>query len=469
MEKIEQRKKYRLKRHIMIIVLCTACIVIGFGIGLKVGIPTTNEILGNNLTVNQIIEILDENWVDTSDSDSSVEERMINGLVDGLEDPYTSYMTLDQADAFMSSINGDFVGIGISFIAIEDGALVIDVFKDTPAYNAGIEKGDIIISADDTSLNNKTADEIKEKVVGKENSAIQLTFLRNDKQMDVNVIRKSVETDVSYEIKEKYGYLKITTFGENSPKHVETALKEFKKNNIEKIVIDLRGNTGGRLDSVEGILNLFIPNNQLMFKMQLKSGEFIEYKSNNSGEYTFDTGYILMNGESASSSEVMIGALTEILNYKTIGTASYGKGIAQTTVTLSDGNALKYTYAKWLTPSGICIQGEGFKPNYEVKEESISDYVYREFEGELKYDSVSPDVSFMQIMLKRLGYDVDRTDGYFSKKSSDALKAYQKDKGLEMNGIYTYNIAKKLYVFTAVDILKNGEDVVINKVKELVK
>lgn len=469
MEKFEYRRRYRLKRNIIVVVISIAFLFIGFSLGVFLVNNTNDGFIGKNLVMTQISEILKENWVDTTSSKISTEDRMINGMVNGLNDPYTSYMTLDQVNTFMDSINGDFVGIGISFVAVDDGALVIKAFKDTPAYNSGVLKGDILTSADGISLKNMSSDDIKAKVVGKENTTVKLGIIRDGKNLEINVVRKAVETDVSYEIREGYGYLNITTFGENSPKHVEDALKEFKKNNINQIVIDLRDNSGGRLDSVQGILNLFIPNNQLMFKMQLKSGESIDYKSDNDGVYSFNHGYILMNNGSASSSEVMIGALTELLNYKTIGTNSYGKGIAQTTVSLSNGNALKYTYAKWLTPKGICIQGEGFKPNYEVKEESINDYAYREFEGELKYDQVSVDIVFMQNMLKRLGYDVDRNDGYFSLKTKEALMSYQRDAGLEVNGTYDYHLAKKLYVSTVVEVLKNSEDQCINKVNEFIK
>jgi carboxyl-terminal processing protease len=176
-----------------------------------------------------------------------------------------------------------------------------------------------------------------------------------------------------------------------------------------------------------------------------------------------------MDGESASCSEVLIGGLTEILGYKTIGTKSFGKGIAQTQQTLSNGSILKYTNSKWLTPNGVSIQGNGFEPDYEVKEESISDYTYSKFDTTYKYDSVSDNVKLMQKMLKKLGYDVDREDGYFSKTTQSALKQYQKSIGVTQDGVYTFSLAKKLYASVAVEVLQNTEDKGLLKALELIK
>lgn len=468
MNKVGKKRKIIVKR-IITFFICILLFVLGVIIGIVYTNSTSLSLLEGNRTLNQIVQILEDYWVDPSSSSEAIEDRLMNGLVEGLDDPYTSYMTIDQTNAFMDSIDGHFVGVGISFTPIDQGALILSVFKDAPSYEAGLEKGDIIVKVDDQSIAGLSSDEIKEKVVGKENTKVKLSILREKDTFDVMVNRRAVESDVSYEIKEHYGYLALTTFGDTTPTRVEEALKDFKNHNVKKIVIDLRDNSGGRLDSVQGILNLFIPNNQVMFKMQQKSGEITEFKAKNDQIYQFDEGYILMNEGSASSSEVMIGALSELLHYKTIGTTSYGKGIAQTTVTLANGNSLKYTYARWLTPSGLCIHDTGFTPDIEVKEESISDYSYREFDNKIEYDSVSVDVIYMQKMLKRLGYNVDRNDGYFSLKTKEALMNYQKDYQLECDGIYTYSLAKQLYVSTVVDILKTNEDKCLNKINEIIK
>lgn len=467
MDNLGHKKKYKLKGKVITTILCVVCLGIGIVVGTK--IPNHNNEENKNTLISQIVEFLDKNWVDTTDSKEDMQTRMIKGLVNNLGDPYTNYMSMEQTDDFIDSINGDFVGVGVSFIAVDDGGMVLKVFKDTPASLAGIKAGDILYQADGKSLAGKNSTEIKKLVVGEAGSTVKLSVLRGNEKLTFNIVRKAVETDVEYEVKNGYGYLYITTFGDSTASHVESVLKEFESKNIKKIVIDLRDNSGGFLNAVQGILNLFIPNNQVMFKMQDNTNEIVEYKADNEKIYSFDQGYILMNNGSASCSEVMIGALTEILNYKAVGEKSFGKGIAQSQITLSNGSTLKYTNARWLTPSGKCIQGEGFTPDYKVEEDNISNYVYRQFDKKYQYDSVSEDIALMQKMLKKLGYNVDRVDGYFSKKSEEALKKFQTSIHVKSDGIYTVSIAKKLYGAVAVEIYQKSEDKVLNKAIELMK
>lgn len=467
MESFGQKKKYKLKGKVITVILCVVCLTVGIVVGTK--IPSRNDKEDKSTFISQIVEFLDKNWVDTTDSKEDMQTRMITGLIDNLGDPYTNYMTMEQVDSFIDAINGDFVGVGVSFIAVDDGGMVLKVFKDTPASLAGIKAGDILYQADGKSLAGKNADEIKKLVVGEAGSSVKLSVLRGSEKLTFNIVRKAVETDVEYEIKKDYGYLNITTFGDSTASHVESVLKEFENRNIKKIVIDLRDNSGGYLNAVEGILNLFIPNNQVMFKMQDNTKEILEYKADNEKIYSFDQGYILMNSGSASSSEVMIGALTEILNYKTIGEKSFGKGIAQSQVTLSNGSTLKYTNARWLTPSGKCIQGVGFTPDYKVEEDNITNYTYRQFDKKYQYDSVSVDVALMQKMLKKLGYHIDRVDGFFSKKSEEALKKFQSSIHVKSDGVYTISTSKRLYGAVALEIYQKSEDKVLDKSIELMK
>lgn len=469
MEKVERKKKYRLKGKVITVILCVLCLGIGLGVGVRISRPTTNVDVETNDLVNEIINILDDKWVDVTDSEENMQDRMVDGLVNNLGDAYTNYMSIDELNDFVSSINGSFVGIGVSFIAIDDGGLVLDVYKDTPAYNAGIKAGDVLIESNGASLTGLNSTEIKEKVVGEENSQVRIKVLRDNKELIFNMVRKSVEIDVEYEVYDSFGYLNIITFGDSTADHVETALKAFKNKDVKNIVIDVRDNSGGYLTAVQGILNLLVPDDQVIYKMQDKDGTVYETTADNKSVYEFDKGFILMNGESASASEVMIGALTEVLDYKTIGAQSFGKGIAQTTVTLSNGSSLKYTNAKWLTPSEKCIHNEGFMPDYEVEEDIISNYVYSEFKDEYQYDDVNNNIAVMQKMLKRLGYDVDRVDGYFSAKTKEALMEFQEDNGIKEDGILTYTLTKKLYGKVAVEIYQNSEDKVLNKVIELLK
>lgn len=176
-----------------------------------------------------------------------------------------------------------------------------------------------------------------------------------------------------------------------------------------------------------------------------------------------------MNSGSASSSEVMIGALTELLGYKTIGETSFGKGVVQDQYVLSNSSVLKVTTRKWMTPQGRWIHKQGFQPDYEVKEENISSYVMDEMKKSYQYDSVDPQVIYMQRCLKILNYNVDRVDGYFSKATQNALKEFEKDYHLKVNGIYEKNDATLLLSATAYKVCYESEDQCLLKVKELLK
>lgn len=472
MNNLERKKKYKLKGKIFVVISCVICLVIGVGIGSiiprKQKSNNTNK--DNILLINEIMDIINTSWLDPNDDekDKNLSQQMFKGLVSSLNDPYTSYMTMDEAEDYYQSIDGDVVGIGVTFLGIEEGGLITDVFTGAPAKNAGIKSGDIIVKIDGVSVAGKTATDIRKLVTGESGSEVNITVLRDKKNLDFKIIRKDVETDVDYRIKNNYGYIKLTTFGSNTAEHVESVFKELKAQNIDNLVFDLRGNGGGYTKAVEGILSLLVPDNQVIYKLQFKNDTEV-IKSSGKNKYDFKNGFVLMDNNSASCSEILIGGLTEILGYKTIGTQSFGKGIAQSRATLSDGNDLKYTFAKWLTPSGICIHGKGFTPDYKVKEDDISDYVYEKFEKTYKYNSVSTNVIYMQRMLKRLGYKVDRVDGYFSKATESALKQFQHSIGLKEDGVYTYSLAKKLYSSTVVKVLQSGKDKGLDKVEELLK
>ena len=247
------------------------------------------------------------------------------------------------------------------------------ILKGTPAEQAGLLSGDIITHVQGTSVAGYSSEKIKNAVSGESGTSVALKVLRNGKSIDLTAKRASVETSLSYEIRtsgqEKIGYLQMTTFGEGTAAYVEEALKAFQKENIQTLVIDLRDNGGGYLKAAQDILDLFIEKDKVLVSTQTVSGKIESFKSTDIQKYHFENGYVLCNGDTASASEVMIGALKEYLNYKLVGTKTYGKGIAQTQLTLSDSSVLKYTNAKWLTPNGNNINGEGFKPDYEVNDE----------------------------------------------------------------------------------------------------
>lgn len=470
----ENKKKKKIKKEPLFILICIVCLVAG-GFGGYFLRGGENTKTNREATVyDQIGEIIDSDFVDTADTQLSIEERLLTGMVAGLQDPYSAYMNQQQSLDLETSINGSFQGIGVTYTTVEGkGALILNVYQNTPADQAGLLAGDIITHVEGTSIADYSSDKIKNVIQGEKGTNVSLKILRDGKTKEISVKRGSVETSVSSQVRtaenQKIGYLCITTFGEGTGHMIEEALKTFKKENVKNLVIDLRDNGGGYLQAAQDILDLFIEKDEILFRIQSKQEKEVVYKATNREKYNFENGYILVNNGSASASEVMTSALKEVLGYKVIGETTYGKGVAQTQKTLSDGSILKYTYAKWLTSQGEWINEVGIKPDYEINMKTIYDFGVAKMEKTYHYNEVDNNIKYMQEMLKELGYDVDRQDGYFSQKTESALKSFESAYQLKSDGQYDKNDSLILLSALAHHVYQKLDDQCYQKVVELVK
>lgn len=470
----ENKKKKKLKKGPLCLLLCILCLVIGsFGGYFIHDWFLTPSVSANQTIFDVVTNIIENDFLDTTESDVSLEERMLTGMITAIGDPHSAYLTTQEAQDLGTTINGAFEGIGITFSAVDAGALVLDVYQGTPAQNAGIQAGDILTHIQGTSIAGYTSDKIKSIVQGESGSEVTIQLLRNGKSMEVTATRGSVDISVAYEIREednqKVGYLRITTFGENIATLVESALKDMQSQNVETLVIDLRGNGGGYLDAAQSLLDLFIPEGETMFRVQPYQEDEVLYKATNHQKYQFENGFILVDGDSASASEVITAALKEVCDYQIVGTTTYGKGTVQTQAVISNNAVLKYTYAKWLTPQGNWVHGVGIEPDYEVTRLTLDDFHIASVEESYAYDQVDSHIAYMQEMLEELGYAVDRTDGYFSSQTKTALMAFEKDYGLTVDGIYEQNDATILLNVLAYHIYQEVEDTQYQKILELIQ
>lgn len=425
-----------------VIVIAVVSLLIGLGSGYALFHSNVNN---NDSTINEALmqealTIIEDRWYDSTDSKTPITQRMISGMIAGLDDPHTMYMSASEMSDFTNTVNGDYEGIGISFLLVNEGAFVTKVYKDTPAEKASLRTGDIIIKADGTSLKGLTIEEIKDKIAGKADTSVEITYIRDSKSYVKTLKRAAFDTDVIYSVKKvnnkTFGYLQIATFGTNTSVQVEEALKVFKNAGAKVIVIDLRDNGGGYLNAAYAILNFLNKEGQTLFMMEDKNGKKETYTDESDHPYTFDQGYVMINGSTASASELLAGSLKETLGYTLVGTTSYGKGTAQLNATLSDSSVIKYTYAKWYTPNGKNIHLKGLAPDIEVKRFDFSSVDISGFKTTYKYNQVNSHIKTMQLMLKQSGYKVDRTDGYFSKKTRLALMNFEKKNKLSVNGVY---------------------------------
>ncbi|WP_249029142.1 S41 family peptidase [Tannockella kyphosi] len=402
---------------------------------------TTIVLNSEKALFDEAYEVIESKWYNGSGEDIDFESNSIEGLVDGLGDAHSSYLTVEEAATFNDSVSGTYVGIGVGFHMLETGGMITRVYEETPSSELGLEVGDIIMEADGTSLEGLTSDEVVDLIRGEEGTYVTLTILRGTEEFSVDVPREDVDISTEYEIRTYngtlFGYIEITTFGTSTSSEVEAALQVFEATGVETLVIDLRDNGGGYLSAASDILDLFIEAGDPIYQMQGNSGPAEVTYATNCTKYHFDSGYILINESSASASELVTTSLQDMLDYTIVGTTSYGKGTAQTQYQLSDGSILKYTYARWLSANGQYIDEVGIIPDVEVENLDISNISTADLTTDLSEDMVDTGVLALQKMLVILGYDVDRQDGYFSESTKEALEAFEADYGLEVDGVYS--------------------------------
>lgn len=456
-----------------LVVVCVFCLIVGMVSGIFLSRTTLKTIVYRDSIYNQVADILRSDYLDTVDTDLSINDRLLKGLVSGLGDPYTSYMEPQEANDLTSTINVSFVGIGVTYSKIDKGGIIVEVFKDSPADKAGIKAGDVITHINGNAIKSYSMDKIKESILGKPETQVNLRVLRLGEYHDISIVRNKVEASLEGEIKTVdgvlHGYVKIVSFGDTTAKLLEERLKMFKDAGVDKLIIDLRGNGGGYLTSVKDILDLFVDEGKTLLSVEYKSEEKTDIKSTSRDKYKFKNGVVLINGESASSSEVMAAAMQELLGYKLIGTKTFGKGIVQTQLVLSNNSTLKYTHAKWLTPNGRCIHNTGIEPDIEIEQMLADDVTLFDLDKEYKYDEVSQYVSALQEILNLLGYKVDREDGYFSLKTKQQLQAFEKKYNLEVNGILQQEDISILLSNLIYELTYNTTDKVYNKAVEVIK
>ena len=300
-----------------------------------------------------------------------LDDGMYAGIMNSLEDPYSVYYTKDEYDELMESTSGTFCGVGLylSQDVSTNEIVVARPIAGSPGEKAGILTDDILIKVDGEDIRNQDLSLVVSKVKGPENTDVVLTFLRNGKEMDFTVTRDEIDVDtVSCEMKDEkegIGYIKISEFDSVTADQFDEAMEELKSKGMKSLIIDLRSNPGGNLDVVCSIADELLPEGLIVYTED-KDGNRQEYKSD---EYQSFTGKIcvLVDGNSASASEILTGALKDYGLGEIIGTTTFGKGIVQRVMSLGDGTAVKITVEDYFTPNGNNIHGKGIDPDIEVE------------------------------------------------------------------------------------------------------
>ncbi|MBH9965959.1 S41 family peptidase [[Bacillus] enclensis] len=377
-------------------------------------------------------------------------EGAIQGMLKTLNDPYSVYMNAETASQFNDALDSSFEGIGAEVTMMDGKLVIVAPFKNSPAEEAGLKPNDRIVKIDGSSIDGLDLYEATLKIRGKKGTEVKLELLREgvSEPIEVSVKRdeipvETVHSDLKKVNGTKTGYIQITTFSENTAADFKKQLAELEKDKVKGLVIDVRGNPGGLLSSVEQILQEFVTGKKPYIQIQERNGEVMKSFSDKKEKKAYPV-VVLIDEGSASASEILAGALKETEGYPLIGTKSFGKGTVQQAVPMGDGSNIKLTMYKWLTPNGNWIHKKGIRPDVAVKQPA---YYYAhplQIEKPLKPEMNNEQVKNAQEMLKGLGFMLDRSDGYYSKKTEQAVKEFQIQQGLDSNGIIDSKTAEHL-------------------------
>ncbi len=295
----------------------------------------------------------------------------IKGMINYLDDPYATYFDGTSSTNFNQTLEGNYEGVGIEVTLDNNKVKITKVFADTPAKKAGIKVGDYITKVNGESVEGKSLSDVVSLIKNAKNKEVEITITRDNQEKAMKVTRTTVDmpytsSKVYEENGKKIGYLKIEMFSNNITKQVKKELDSLKKKNIDKLVIDVRDNPGGYLTQVTEILSLFMTKKDVIYQLQTKNNKEKVYGTSSKATYNYPV-VVLINENSASASEILASAFKETYNAEIVGVNSYGKGTVQKTGDLNNGDTIKYTVQKWLTPKGNWINEKGVTPTKEVK------------------------------------------------------------------------------------------------------
>ena len=322
------------------------------------------------------------NYYGEVDKDNLI-DGAIKGMIDSLEDPYSTYFDEEEARNFNIKLDGTYEGLGIEIITGEDGEIYIyNVFKNSSAFSAGLKVDDKIISINELDASSMTTAEFSSYVSN--NNKFSLVIERNGEQLEFELNKSvieidSVTSDLIEQNDKKIGYLKLEIFALNTFEQTKDELESLEKNDIDYLIIDLCDNSGGHLSSAENILSLFMNSDKVIYQIKQNNKISQFYSSGN-----IDKDYkivVLVNSSSASASEIVAAALREQLGATIIGNKTYGKGTAQDLIILSSGEQYKFTTKEWLTSKGDSINGVGINPDIIIKNDESYLQVALEFIG----------------------------------------------------------------------------------------
>ena len=368
----DKKEKKQFIKGIIAGVLLSTLVVVGFKFA-------TGDIFGKNIDkataikLQNIDRLIEEKYLYSDKIDqNALKEGMIKGYIQGLGDPYSAYYDKKEFKELTESTEGTFYGIGAQFnTATNEGFLtVVNVYEGSPAKKAGIRAGDVLTKVDGKDVGGMSAESVVSRIKGKNGGKVKLTFTRNKKDTYiVDVKREKIEVPtVAYRMqRDNIGYIQITEFTGETATQFNDAFVKLEKQGMVGLVIDLRNNPGGRVDTTGKILDKLLGKGPLV-KVKDKNGkEEVLIDSDEKHKWNKPI-VVLINGYSASASELFAGAMQDYEAATIIGTKSYGKGVVQQIFSINDGTGVKLTIAEYFTPKGHVVNKKGITPDIKVEE-----------------------------------------------------------------------------------------------------
>ena len=306
--------------------------------------------------------------------DETAKDNIYKAYLSSYGDKYTMYYTADEYKALKESTNGKFYGIGaVCQLSGEGGVLLVDVYDNGAGYQAGLRSGDRVVNVDGRDITGMELSSAVALIKGDKGTSVTLEVIRGTERLTFSAVRDAVEAKtVSYTLLDNnIGYLSISQFEEVTTKQFKAAVVDLQSQGMKGLVIDIRNNPGGLLDTVVGMLKYMLPDGLIVYTED-KQGNRKEYKGQDNDEFNLPLA-VIVNGNSASASEIFAGAIQDYGKGTIIGTQTYGKGIVQTVKPLTDGSAIKFTIAKYFTPKGQDIHGKGVTPDMVVEYDTDAD------------------------------------------------------------------------------------------------
>ncbi|MFO8070013.1 MAG: S41 family peptidase [Alkalibacterium sp.] len=398
----------------------------------------------------EVYSILMTQYLEEVDSDTLI-QGALTGMADAVDDPYTTYLDEVESSSMNEDIEGSFEGIGAEVMKEGEYVRIISPIAGSPAEQAGLLPNDLIAEVDGESVAEMSINEAVALIRGPQGSEVKLLIVRGDNEFNVTITRDSIPVEsVVYELDAEnptIGYVHITNFNRPTYQELVDAIEALEQEGAEEFIFDVRGNPGGLLDSALQLSNVFVEDGEPLMQSQGRDEEPYIYTANSDqlGEFKFDKDSVLLiDGGSASASEILAGAMSQSADIPLIGQSTFGKGTIQNVLDITGDGEIKFTAGKWLTADGTWINEEGIQPDIEVEMPEYINLLYIDQEETYATGDVSEEIQNLEKILDALDFNVGEIDFTYDEETEAAVKSFQAENELEEDGVVTGTTSRTL-------------------------